>query len=316
MKKRYSGYLAIILFICLSVNVSAQKKVLYVDSYHEGYEWSDGITKGIKDNLKSEKVELKVFRMDTKNNPGDSFKKSAAEKAIKMIESFNPDIVIASDDNASKYLIAPYYKDKKLPFVFCGVNWDASGYGFPCSNVTGILEVALIPQLTAQLKNFAKGDKIAYLSGDDLTARKEAENYKSKFNLKIEEVYVKSFSDWKKNYKKLQTETDMIIIGNNASIKDWNEEEGKTFVESNTLVPTGTIYQWMTPFSLVGLTILPEEHGEWAAKTALKILGGTPPNKIPLAKNKRGKLFVNLKIAKPAKFLVKPALLKNATIIK
>lgn len=83
----------------------AGKKVLFIDSYHEGYGWSDGITTGIKTGLQDSGVELKVIRMDTKRNTGDAFKKEAALKAKAEIEAFKPDVVIASDDNASKFLI-------------------------------------------------------------------------------------------------------------------------------------------------------------------------------------------------------------------
>jgi len=31
-----------------NLNESQKKKILYVDSYHLGYEWSDGVTIGIK----------------------------------------------------------------------------------------------------------------------------------------------------------------------------------------------------------------------------------------------------------------------------
>jgi hypothetical protein len=44
------------------------KKVLYVDSYHEGYAWSDGITKGVKKGLEGTGIELKAVSMDTKRN--------------------------------------------------------------------------------------------------------------------------------------------------------------------------------------------------------------------------------------------------------
>ena len=116
------------------------KKVLYIDSYHQGYAWSDGITKGIEEALKDSGAELKVHRMDTKKKPSEEFKKEAAEKAKALIEEYKPDVVIASDDNAAKYLIAPYYKDSEQPFVFCGVNWDAGVYGFPTANITGMVD--------------------------------------------------------------------------------------------------------------------------------------------------------------------------------
>ena len=121
------------------------KKVLFIDSYHQGYAWSDGVTKGVQIKMKDTGVQLKVLRMDTKRNSSDDFKKEAAKKAVSVIKEFEPDVVIAADDNASKFLIKPYYKDAELPFVFCGVNWDAKVYGYPYKNVTGMVEVAPIP---------------------------------------------------------------------------------------------------------------------------------------------------------------------------
>jgi hypothetical protein len=132
----------------------AKKKILYIDSYHAAYPWSAGITAGIQKIMSPRHdVELKIFRMDTKRNQSEEFKKAAALKAKALIESWQPDVVIASDDNASKYLIVPYYKDGTLPFVFCGVNWDAGVYGFPCRNVTGMVEVQLIDQIITTLEN-------------------------------------------------------------------------------------------------------------------------------------------------------------------
>jgi hypothetical protein len=50
------------------------EKVLLIDSYHEGYEWSDGIVNGAKKAFKDSGIDLKVFRMDTKRNGSDDFK--------------------------------------------------------------------------------------------------------------------------------------------------------------------------------------------------------------------------------------------------
>ena len=85
------------------------KKILYIDSYHEGYVWSDGITQGIQQEFQGTGVELKIHRMDTKRNAEEASKKQAAQEAKAVIESFQPDVVIASGDNVSKCLIMPYY---------------------------------------------------------------------------------------------------------------------------------------------------------------------------------------------------------------
>lgn len=116
--------------------VIAAKRFLYVDSCHEGFTWSDGITNAIQKTLRGHDVNLKIHRMDTKRNPDEKYKIRAVRIAKSMIDNYRPDLVIASDDNASKYIIMPYYKNGSLPFLFCGVNYSADAYGSPYSNVT------------------------------------------------------------------------------------------------------------------------------------------------------------------------------------
>ena len=48
----------------------AGKKIVWVNSYHEGYEWSDGIGAGIEEVLADTDVDLKVILLDTKRNGG------------------------------------------------------------------------------------------------------------------------------------------------------------------------------------------------------------------------------------------------------
>jgi ABC-type uncharacterized transport system substrate-binding protein len=275
------------------------KKVLYIDSYHQGYAWSDGITRGVEKVLDGTGVELKVFRMDTKRNKEDAFKQEAARKAKALIETYQPDVVIASDDNASKFLIQPYFEDADLPFVFCGVNWDATVYGYPYANATGMVEVTPIPQIIEQLKPYARGDRIGFLAPELLTARKESKNYREVFGFNdMVEYYAEDFEDWKKGFLELQETTDMVIIDSDGGLYDDKTDEMKAFVEANTKVPTGAAYDFMAPATLFVYGKVAEEQGAWSAETALKILEGTSPGEIPLVKNKQGNLIINTRIAR------------------
>ncbi len=302
MKKIFVSLLAVLFIFSFSgasmATSFAGKKVLFIDSYHEGYAWSDGITNGIKQSLNGSGVELKIVRMDTKRNGDEEFKKNAAQKAKSVIEQFNPDVVIAADDNASKYLIVPYYKDASLPFVFCGVNWDASGYGFPTKNITGMVEVTPVPQLLEQLQVYAKGDRIGFLAPELLTAKKEADNYRKVFGLNITEYYAKDVEDFKKGFIKLQGDVDMLLIDSDGGLYKDQADELKAFVEANTKIPTGTTYDFMAAYALVDFAKVAEEQGGWAAEAALKILGGASPDSIPVAKNEKGMLIINTRIAK------------------
>lgn len=273
------------------------KKILFIDSYHEGYGWSDGITIGVQTALQDSGAELKILRMDTKRNGSDDFKKAAALKAKAVIEEFKPDVVIAADDNASKYLIVPYYKDSDLPFVFCGVNWDASGYGFPAKNVTGMLEVTPIPQLIEQLQMFAQGNRLGFLAPELLTAHKELDNISKVFGLTPVAYFAKDFSDWQKGFKELQGKVDILILDSDGGLYSDKADEMLAFVEANTKIATGTTYDFMAPYTLIAFAKLAEEQGNWAATTALSILNGTKVASIPLVKNKEGKLIINTRIA-------------------
>jgi ABC-type uncharacterized transport system substrate-binding protein len=271
------------------------KKILYVDSYSEAFDWSVGITRGITNILKDTGVELKIFRMDTKTNDGEEFKKEAALKAKALIEEFKPDVVIASDDNASKYLIVPYYKDAALPFVFCGINYDASPYGFPCKNVTGMLEVSGAEQLAKYMKQLVKGSRCGFMSADLLSDHKEFDNDKTMLGDTIG-VFAKDFESWKAGFEDLQGKVDFILFYNYVGIKDWNDEEARKFVQEHTRIPTGTFLEGTMPYSMVGYVKVPDEQGEWAAKTALKIMDGVSPADIPVAQNERGTIIINTKI--------------------
>ncbi|TBW53341.1 ABC transporter substrate-binding protein [Marinobacter halodurans] len=275
------------------------KKILFIDSYHAGFEWSDGIIQGAKDVLKGTGVELKVVHMDTKRNTSETFIKAKALEVKSTIEQFKPDVLIASDDNASKYVIVPYYRDTDLPVIFCAVNWDASTYGFPTKNVTGMVEVTLVPEIVRHLKYYADGDDIGFIGANTLTARKEYDNHRDLLGIDYKKAYfARNFHEWKEMFIKLQSEVDMAIMLNQVGISGWNDAEAIRFVEDNTRIPVGSWNRWVMPYSLLGVTNIPAEQGSWAAQAALKVLEGVPPSKIPLTHNKEGKLFFNPRIGK------------------
>ena len=292
------------------------KKILWVNSYHEGYPWSDGIASGLHEVLDETGVELKIVQMDTKNNPDEAFGQAAGVKIKAEIEAFQPDVVIASDDNAQKYLVVPFLKGTELPVVFNGVNWDASAYGFPTSNVTGMVEVELPDQLVDLLKAHAQGEQLGYITIDSETERKVVETYNQRFfNGQMQPYWVKTQDEFKTAFLAAQQEVDIIFMGNNAGSDKWDEEEMKQFVLRNATVPTGSINDWMAPYSLLTLAKSSKEQGVWAAQAALSIFDGTPVSEIPVVENKKGEMIVNLDLADKLGVVFAPSLLKNALIL-
>jgi hypothetical protein len=291
----------------------AGKKVLWVDSYHEGYEWSDGVQGRIQTVLEGAGVELKIIHMDTKRNTDEPFCEAAGKQALQEIEAFQPDVVIATDDNAQKCLVVPYLMGSDLPVVFAGVNWNADAYGYPAENITGMIEVELVEQTIALVEPYAKGTRIAYVTIDSETERKIADTYNQRFfDGQMKTYWALTQQEFKDAFLAAQQETDILFISNNAGAPDWDEEAMKKFMLSNTTIPTVSINPWMAPYVLADLGKLPEEQGEWAAGAALKILDGTPVSDILIEQNKKGRLILNLDLADKLGIVFPPSVLKNA----
>ncbi len=294
----------------------AGKKILFIDSYHLGYDWSDGVVDGVREVLKDTEAELRIFRMDTKRNQSEDYQRRTALQAKALIESYRPDVVIASDDNASKYLIQPYYRDTDLPIVFCGVNWDASVYGYPYANATGMVEVELLKPLLAQLRQLAKGDKIGFLTIGGTTSAKDNAYHAKILGKPYDKAYfVMTYEDWKERFLKLQDEVDFLIIGNPQGLSGWDEVDFVHFAARHTRIPTGATIPWVKKFTLMGYMRDPREQGRWAAGAALKILRGTPVSDIPMAQNREGKLIINMRLARRLGVTFDPAVFKRAEIL-
>jgi ABC-type uncharacterized transport system substrate-binding protein len=304
-----------LLALASAAQAADKKKVLMIDSYHEGYAWSDAEVGGAKSALK-DSVDLKVLHMDVKRNPSPEFKKQAAEKVKAEIDAFKPDAVIACDDVSVATVLVPFYKDSTTPWVFCGVNWDASMYNLPPSHVTGMLEVSLVPQLMDNLQKYAKGKKVAFLGADNDVDKKEALFITKKYGVEVTTHFVKTFEELKAAYVDIQGKFDILFWVNNAGIKDWNIDEAKKFVAENTKIPSGSCHDFMAPLVLITYAKLGEEQGEWAGNTVLQILGGKAVKDIPVASNQKGQLYVNMPLAKKLGIQLPLEVLKSAKVVK
>jgi len=303
MSGRY--LICIIALFSIFTNVAQAKICVYVASYHQGYEWNDGIELGLEKTLKS-KCKLHKFYMNTKRNTDPNYAKSQALKAKAYIKEQAADIVIASDDNAIKYLISKYFKNTDTPVVFCGINWTVHQYGLPFTNATGMIEVAPIKPLLEEIRNIVDKPKTGiYLSADVLTEHKDYDRYKRVYNkagINLLSSFVSSMKQWKNAYIKAQRAgIDFIILNNNSGINDWDNEIAKSIALQHAKVLTVTNYKWMMPYSMFAMTKLPQEQGEWAAKVALSILDGMKPSAIPIVVNRRWDTFFNPLLLKQAK---------------
>ena len=302
------------LLLLLMVSPVWAKKCLYVSSYHMGYEWDDGIYSSLEKTING-RCEIKKIYLDTKRNPDEEWARWRSKEAIKVIDQYKPDIIIAVDDNASRYLVMPYLKDADIPVVFCGINWSMSEYGYPYKNTTGMIEVSPIKQLIKQLKLLQpRVKKGIFLSSDVLSEQKDYKHYKpifAKNGILLEPVFVKTFREWREMYRKSQ-QYDFVFLGNNAGINDWYKHEALRIVNQYAKKISVTTYKWMLPYTAIAYTKLPEEQGIWAGRVTLSILGGVEPSQIPVIQNRQWDMWLNPGILKKIKLKIPYLIYKRA----
>ena len=291
-----------------------QHTCVYISSYHRGFEWSDRVEAGLRAHL-SDHCRIVQFDMDTKRfkDPEDIL--AAASAALELIRKEQPDVVITSDDNAARYLIVPHLLDTELPVVFSGINWTVEEYGFPAKNVTGIVEVApLAPLISAASRAVPDARRVAYLSDETLTESKNAERYSraaDEAGIEIDLLRASTFEQWLEAFDKSQS-YDFVIMGGVAGINNWNKEMAVSYVEKNTRVLTVTTHEWLMPYASLGYTLIPEEHGEWAGRTAAAIISGTSPGSIPIVTNRKWDTWINDTLIQGSDTFVSDDILRNA----
>ncbi|HSE35009.1 MAG TPA: ABC transporter substrate binding protein [Candidatus Paceibacterota bacterium] len=292
-------------------------RVAYIDSYHEGYPWSDGIANAIANGFSDTGVELRTFHLDAKHKSSIDEQVTSAAAIHTEIEAFHPDVLIVSDDSAFLFLVAEYERNTSLPVVFVGVNWDITQYGGPYTNTTGMIEVSQIERVIEHLATYAKGTRIGYLSANTWTDEKNLEWYTNTLRIQFDATeLVNTMDEWEAAFKRLQSEADLLIIENSGGIAGWDDKRAEAFALAWTAIPVGTTNRFAMQESLLGIVKVPEEQGAWAANAARRILDGAKPQDIPITKNKQGVLLVNLSIAERIGALFPANILKSAEIVR
>lgn len=200
-ENRVITYILLILALCLvSINYnyanSKISNILLLNSYHDGYEWSNNIKKGVKDVLDNSDFEYKmrVEHMDTKNNSSDKYLEELYFLYKTKFENEDFDVIICADDNALKFLLK-YGKELfgDTPIFFSGVNTlsthDLSGV----DNIYGVVEKHSIAQTTEMaLKLNPKINNVYLVLDDSITgnaskvdALNDMEKYEHILNFKI-----------------------------------------------------------------------------------------------------------------------------------
>ncbi|MDM8541317.1 ABC transporter substrate binding protein [Desulfococcaceae bacterium HSG9] len=314
-----------LLFMSVTVCQSAAYKVLVVFSYGTDFPWVREIKAGI-DSVLAEKAEIRYFYMNTKKNLEGGPQK--AEEALAVYKEFQPDGVITADDNAQSMFVVPYLKDKvKTPVMFCGVNAEPEKYGYPASNVSGVLERMLVRQSLALAQKLVPAAKTVAIMGNESPSakagfnqiKKEQDTYSAKI-VAFEEV--KTIDEMLVAAQKFNKTADLLYLAVIKGIKDKNGEvptESKTMsilTQAYSKPVIGTIAFRIKAGALCGVLVSGHAQGAKAAEKLLKAMQGTPVAQIPITTEIYGKHMINIDMLKALKIKPSPSILRSAELVR
>ena len=299
-------------------------KVLVVMSYEQDNPWCEGIRQGI-DSVLAPVAEISYFYLNTKADFQGG--PARAEGAAALYRELQPDGVIAADDDAQSMFVVPFLKDKvRTPVMFCGVNAEAAAYGFPNSHISGVLErghvagtLALVQQLLPKVRKacFVVGDSPA---GRALEAQVAGE--KSDYPARVGGFFkARTVADLRQFSRPLAS-CDALYIDSLEGIAD---DAGRRLVNREVFDVLFGLYKGpilgANPYhveegALCAVVKTGQEQGSLAAQQLLKAMQGTPVSQVPVTRNFRGRLMINIDTLDRMGIRPKPIVLQGADLVK
>jgi len=301
--------------------------VLVVMSYHDGYPWQDEERKGIERGLQGACTPT-FFNLDSKRSP--ELAKQRAADAYALFDQMKPSGVIAADDPSQELFVVPYLKEKtRTPVSFCGVNAKMEKYGYPASNVTGIVEryhgketMAFLKQVMPKVQSF-----VFLTRGDDITAaeivrgiREDAPDYALRSN----GIYTPATIDEAAALlRRVRPATDVLYLEHLEGIAD---ETGRKLPHREAYVyllkvwgdkPTVCANEYSVKAGcLLAVQKSGVEQGSIAARVLLKALEGTPIDRMPVIRNLTGVKILNVQAMTKLGIKVPLSVFREAKLVR
>ncbi|MES2583263.1 MAG: hypothetical protein V4627_11155 [Pseudomonadota bacterium] len=231
------------------------------------------------------------------NLPDEDHRQDAAKVGLRAIEQFNPDVVIAVDDEAQQYVVRRFAGRDRPKLVYTAIDHDPKEYGYVgAANVTGVAERLPLATLRDVLQYVKQGQpvRLAVLGDTGPTSKGQLQQVQA-FDWGPHSVVsaqtLGDFPAWQAAIKALEGKADVVLVLSHGSLP--------TAPGARTTVPAADAIRWIethskplpigTDIEFVqkggGLGVAPsaKSMGEVVATDALVWLKGKPSAAAPLA---------------------------------
>lgn len=293
-------WLFLLLSCLLSIQTSAtafasdaKQQILVLNSYNQGYAWTDREMQGIQEVFKSHSdVLLHIEYMDTKMINDRQHYSMLAEVYERKYANIQFDVLLVTDDDALKFM--KRYRDEYFPatpLVFAGINNYEISKTEGLDNFTGVNEVADFSKNLSLIEQLFPDTNEIIVINDDLTTGKslstEFKQAAKEFQTRFQFTYLTDLpiDELLKNIAQL--EKGQVIF----YLSFFRDGDGTHF-DANEIIPQiaqvsdvpifGAADYMIGQGIIGGLLKSGYFQGKHAAQLAEEILAGKDPEDLPI----------------------------------
>lgn len=284
-----------------------KKTVLCLNSYHDGYQWSDGIMRGIRSVLDDShyKIDLQIEYMDAKRYNYEDVTRMLLRLYKEKFKNEKFDLLITSDNDA--YSFATQYRDilfPGVPLVYCGVNFINTD-DTDSDNATGVIESFNLSKTLDVALRLHQGKQRIIVVGDSSTTgtaiKRQVQDQLNRYHVPLTQEYWidLSLKNVLERVAELPDDTFLFFIPYYQVIdgRFLTAEEVMQAIYRRSSVPIYTAWDFLAGYGAVGGNMLSSYlHGQRAAKVALNILDGKNPDSIPVFRETTGEYIFDYKV--------------------
>lgn len=324
----------LIFFLFLALNFGGispkanelEKNVLIINSYHSGYDWTDGLCQGLLNTLNDDDNIVKyVEYMDWKRDATDGNLNNFYNYCKYKYSGKKIDLIITSDDAALKFAIK-HRMDlfSNAPIVFGGIDVNsASTILKDVSNVTGVYE-GINPEGTIkEALQIIPETKDVYIVHDNTETGISYYNLASKYvdanniNINLHDLGNYSVDEICEITSKLKNDSIVLLDVYSTEYNGFSLPLKKlsNMITESSAVPVFTTSEALIGEGCIGGSILSSKvHGTDIGTLALRVLNGEDVNTIHIENKKSVKSIYDYNVLKKYN-LVSRSLPENSIIV-
>ncbi|MCW7752614.1 PAS domain S-box protein [Desulfobotulus sp. H1] len=271
-----------------------KKRVVYLNSYEDGYVWSDTLLQGVRDVLQetSYAVELHVEYMDTKRYPDPGLRPYLMDLYAYKYGDLSIDAVVAADDYAFDFILE--HRDllfPGIPIVFCGVN-DYQPHrieGIPA--ITGVAEsFSVVENVELALRFRPSARRMVVVGDESFTGGATMAVIRQVAHLFEDRLDIEYWSDLDMEVAidavgRLPEDTFIFYVPYYEYLQGtyYSADDILERICQNASVPVFTFWEFLMGSGAVGGQLTSgSRHGKMAGEMLVQVLDGMLPEKIPV----------------------------------